>query len=371
MNEQDAAGTEADRTDADLDRGAGTNGINVARQTVTKSTEHLPEQNKSLVRWAFTIARDNRWSWARLEEFTGISRNTWWKIFHDRYLNPQGERVSLDSVCRKLAALKKQHAQPAYDDRDYPFVETSVWERVDWLCRKVFARKKMGFVYGESHIGKTECLLEFQRRNNHGQTAYFELPPSGGVQLMAKAMARALHVGHDTSFDKILDNVVQAVDRDMLLIVDQIHRIFYSYQKSSVMRCLDVLMYVHDRGRCPMIFCGTNIFRDHLQEGEFKQYLKQFRRRGLYEIQLPSVPPRADLDMIAAQYGLAPANGEAEKLMLAIARNDGLAMFFTRLEDAAELAGKQKTPLAWHHFERVVTITEKMSRLEDEPRGRR
>jgi len=339
-----------------------TNVINVNRQTVTMSTDHLPEKQKALVRWVYTVARDNKWSWQELIDFAGYSSTVWYRIFHDRYRDAKtGDRVNLGNVCKHLAKLKAEFAQPAYEPADHRFVETSVWDRVDWICRKAFARKKLGFVYGESHIGKTASVLEYQRRNNHGMTAYWELPPSGGVQLMTRYFARALHVTSNTSFDKMLDNICTAVDRDMLVIVDQIHRVFYSYQKGSVMRCLDVLMHVHDRTGCPMVFVGTNIFRDNLREGPFKQYLKQFRRRGLYELQLPDAAPKADLNKIAAAYALPPPTGEAEKVVHAIARNDGLAMFFTRLDDAAELAANKKQQLTWEHFLRAVTIVERMA----------
>jgi len=340
----------------------GTDGINVSRQTVTRSTDHLPDDQKGDVRWVYTVARDNNWNWKKLEEWSGIDSSTWYRVFHDRYINSKtGKRIPLKSLCAKIKALRKKYEQRAYRKPEHPFIETSVWERVEWLCDKAVRRKKMGFIYGESHIGKTECMLEYQRRNNHGQTAYFELPPSGGVQLMTRRMARSLHVTSGTCFDKMIEYIIAGVDDDMLLLVDQVHRIFYTYQRSSVMRCLDVLMYVHDQTGCPMVLCGTNIFRDNLQEGAFFQYLKQLRRRGLYELQLPDVAPRRDLDMISRQYGLPRATGEAEKLLLQIAKRDGLAMVFTRLEDAIDLAGNKKQKLSWEHFVRAVTIVEKMA----------
>jgi len=347
---------------------AGHDGINIPRQVVTKATAELPEKQRALIRWLYTTARDKRWSWSELVDFAGYSTTTWYRIFHGkRRDNKTGKLVSLDRVCGELTKLKKEYGQPAFDGTEHPFVETSVWERVDWLCNKVYSRKKLGFIYGESHIGKTICMQEFQRRNNHGQTVYWELPPSGGVQLMTRCWARALHVAASTTFEKMQDAIIGAVDREMLVLTDQVHRIFYSYQKTSIMRCLDVLMYVHDRTHCPMVLCGTNVFREQLHEGPLKQYLKQLRRRGLYELQLPDVAPRKDLDMISAAHGLPPATGEAEKVMLQIAKDHGLAMFFTRLEDAREFAAKRRQPLDWKHFVKAVAIVEKMAKL---PEGR-
>jgi DNA transposition AAA+ family ATPase len=352
-----------------LDREAeGTNGVNISRQTVTKHTEHLPEEQKLLLRWWYTIARDNRWRPNDLATFSGLDYTTLHRVWHDRYVNnATGERVPLTSLCKKLEAAKKTYLQdhPAARIGDHPFVNTSVWDRIDWLCKKVAKRKKIGFIYGESHIGKTECLLNYQRHNNHGMTAYFELPPSGGVQFMTRRLAKSLYVGGNQSFDKTLEGIVAAVDSDMLIIGDQVHRIFYSYQHSSVMRCLDTLMYIHDQTHCPMVLCGTNVWRDELREGKLKQYLKQLRRRGLYEIQLPAAAPFDDLVLIAKEYGLDAPEGEALNLASAIARNDGLAMYFTRLQDAQEMAEKKSTSLTWDHFAKAVTIAEKMANGPD------
>jgi DNA transposition AAA+ family ATPase len=144
--------------------------------------------------------------------------------------------------------------------------------------------------------------------------------------------------------------------------VDEVHRVFTNYQKSSVMRCLDVLRYIHDKTGCGMVLSGTNVFRNELQEGSFKQYLKQLQRRGLYEIQLPDMPPREDLDLIAKHYGLRPAAGDAERTMLRLVEKNGLAAFFTRLDDAVEMASKRKQDVTWELFEKAVSFVEKMKK---------
>src|SRR5690606_15431175 len=44
-------------------RDRGQNQINIGGNTVTQATEHLPEQQRLLVRWLHTHARNNRWGW--------------------------------------------------------------------------------------------------------------------------------------------------------------------------------------------------------------------------------------------------------------------------------------------------------------------
>lgn len=365
-------------------RDRGQNQINIGGNTVTQATEHLPEQQRLLVRWLHTHARNNRWGWDELVKAVGFSSTTWYRIWVDKFRYPKGdqragERMPIDKQCAAIAKLKKIVDQRECIKRA-GFVETSVWQRIEWLCRRSFIRQKIGFVYGESQIGKTTGLREYQRRNNHGQTYYVELPPSAGVQLMTREIAKALHVSSSTCFEKLIEDVVAALDESKLLIVDEVHRVFTTYQRTSVMRCLDVLRYIHDKTHCGLVLCGTNVFRDQLKEGSFQQYLKQLRRRGLNEVQLPAVPPRADLDMMAQHFGLNPdrhgqfewqttdgagrrhtARYNSEEVMLQIAKSDGFGKYVIRLQDAAEMAANKKQDVSWEHFVRAHHIIEAMA----------
>jgi len=148
-------GEAADLNPDDAGPGGTPNGINIGRQTVTASTEHLPEAQKSLLRWIYTVARDARWTWKELAEKTGVSTTTFYRVWHNRYTDQDGKPVPLTALCRKLEAYRAEYVKenPAAHVNEYPFIETSIWHRIEWLCTKVSTRKKMGFVYGESHIG--------------------------------------------------------------------------------------------------------------------------------------------------------------------------------------------------------------------------
>jgi DNA transposition AAA+ family ATPase len=358
-------------------------GINIGGDTVTQATDHLPEEQKHLVRWIYNHARNEKWDWATFVAETGLDRSQIYRVFTDSYRYPKvayrvekgtdgedvkipyphpkaNQRIPLDGVCEKITTFKLRYeALRGVASED--FIETSVWEKVEWLCDMVFKRHKMGFLYGDSQLGKSTCLKEYTRRNNHGQTTYFEMPPSAGVQLMTKTLAKALHVSACTCFENLLEDVIHALDSSKLLIVDEIHRVFTTYQKTSVMRCMDVLRYIHDQTKCGMILCGTNVFRDQVREGEFFRYLSQLKRRGLYELQLSIKPKRSDLDLICAAYGLPPAQDFAEETLLYIANKDGFGVVCTRLADAKGMAEKAKEPLTWAHFIKAYNIVREMS----------
>ena len=353
------------RFDADLTHFTG---INIGGHTVTACTEHLDDDARSQVRWLHWYARNNKWTWDDLVRNVGYSSTTWSRIWNDKYRYAKGEknageRMPIDTQVQAIKRYRRI-VEEREAVQDGGFVETSVWERVNWLCRRVFIRQRIGFVFGESQIGKTTCLAEYTRRNNHGQTVYVEMPPAAGVQCMLKSIAEALNVPSATCFDKLLRDVLMALDSSKLLIIDEIHRVFTTYQRGSVMRCLDTLRHLHDKSRCGMVLCGTNVMRDQLARGEFAQYLKQIKRRGrTFMLQLPTEPPREDLDKMSATFGLGPASGEAETVLMEVAGSDGFGAVKMLLQDAAEHARKKKRDVTWDDFVLAHTITEKMGAL--------
>jgi DNA transposition AAA+ family ATPase len=352
----------ASHADVDLNLGeTRAAGINIGGHTVTQATANLPEDHRDLVRWVHDHARNMRWTWKELETETGIDKTVLFKVFNDRYRDGSGRRVGLDGICAKIAKLKRREmARGQAENQD--FIETSVWNQIDWLCGRAMKHHRMGFIFGDSQIGKTTSLKERTRRNNGGRTTYAEMPPASGCQYMLKCIARPLKVPVHSSFDHMLDDIIGALDPSKQLIMDEFQRVFTTYQKTSVMRCLDTIRYIHDQTGCSIIVSATNVFRDQMRSGEFMKYLEQLQRRGKsYELQLPTTTPRADLDLFAKKYGLPPADGEAETVMTHIAKQDGLGVFIMRLVDAKELANNKGVKPTWDHFLRAFAITEKAS----------
>ena len=341
-------------------------GINIGAHVVTPSTEHLEEEQRRLVRWLHTHARNQKWTWEDLTKAVGYSSTTWSRIFRDQYRYAKGEpregqRMPIDEHCKAIARLDKT-VRERESVRETGFIETSVWDRVNWLCGRAFKFQKIGFIHGESQIGKTSCVREYARRHNHGQTTYVEMPPASGVQLMLRTIAEGLNVPSSRGFDALQKDVCQALDESKLLIIDEIHRVFTTYQKGSVMRCLDTIRYIHDRTHCGLVLVGTQVIKEQLSRGEFAQYLKQLKRRGrTLMLQLPTEPPRVDLDLMAERFGLEPATGEAETTLLTVARADGFGAVKMLLQDAFDRAAKKKRQVTWDDFAWAYSLAERMA----------
>src|ERR1043166_9379723 len=124
-------------------------GINIGGNVVTQCTEHLPEDQRLLVRWLHTHARENNWEWADVIKNVVYSSSTCYRLWTDKYSYPKGhfkagERMPLDGQCEKIRRYKRiadQRIAIAHSG----FVATSVWTKVDWLCRRSWVRQKIGF----------------------------------------------------------------------------------------------------------------------------------------------------------------------------------------------------------------------------------
>src|SRR6266404_2730245 len=145
---------------------SGSKVINLSGDTVTLKTAEYPEEQRSLMRWLFAFAKSQEWSWDELEHKTGINTTTLSRIWTDRYRYPEfelikddkgkvtgkrahpraNERVSLDSICERIARFKELAEDRAYSHK-LPFIETSVFRRIDKVCREALVMQTIAFIY--------------------------------------------------------------------------------------------------------------------------------------------------------------------------------------------------------------------------------
>jgi DNA transposition AAA+ family ATPase len=163
-------------------------------------------------------------------------------------------------------------------------------------------------------------------------------------------IARVLRINGSKANTRLLDDIVAGLDPNKLLIVDEVHKFFTTYPSNSGIRCIETLRYIKDQSGCGMVLAGTRVWRDEIEEGQFRKVLVQMRRRGLYETDLKSCLPYGDLEMVAAEFGLEMPTGEALDVFMRMAEQDGLGMLLTRLTDARVVAAKRKQKVGWDHF---------------------
>ena len=194
--------------------------------------------------------------------------------------------------------------------------------------------------------------------NNHGQTPYVLVPAAGGVKGLMLEIANACHIGA-SSLDQMRTRVQHYLDESKLLILDEIHEIFY-YHPNSIAKCFGMLRQLHDTTGCGMILCGTNVARNEFERGQYAQSLKQLVRRGVWQIQLDDTTSNDDISLIAGHYNLGTPNPKVQKLIAIINKEYGLGKFTKFLARASAVAKARKQRLTWSHFQEIVSISENM-----------
>ena len=317
--------------------------INISGDTMAKATSDLPDEQKILIRWFYAHAQLEGWSLRDAADKLRCDTTVLYRIWTGKY------GASPNKFCERIAMFKRIADERA-GVKKHEFVETSVSKAVWLACNYALVTQSIALIYGESQIGKTTACEEFARRNNHGCTKLVRMPAAGGVQLMMREIARACFVSNRSSFDQLRERVLSAVDESNLIIVDEVHQAFLSYQTGSAVKCLEVLREIHDRTKCGMVLVGTKVWKDELRSGGLAKMLQQLRRRGAVEKELPDVLPDRDVAAIAKAFGLGAPDGQALQYVRLVLRDWGLGRFTKYLQAASRAAAKARTKLSWDHF---------------------
>jgi DNA transposition AAA+ family ATPase len=329
--------------------------IRLGGDEVIQATAELPEDQRETIRWLFSLAKHRHWSLARLETETGIDDSTLFRVFRGTYA------AKLDSIVARIAAYRNKF-QDVSQRTGKLFVPTSISKKIWAACDFARSTRTMAFVYGRTHIGKSDAQLAYMAQpvNNHGKTKYVRLPASAGVQLMMKEFARACFVNPNSCFENLREYVLNAIDETHLLLVDELHEVFLSYQRGSAIKCLEVIREIHDRRGCGMVLFGTQKLKEELMMGQHLDLLAQFKERGILEVQLPSALPKKDLKAIAAHFHLDDPSGLAAEIVQEVTKDHGFKRYVLFLESGQNLARGKKERFTWDHFVQAHDIVKKL-----------
>jgi DNA transposition AAA+ family ATPase len=339
--------------------------ISISGDTVKQALAELNRKGEitadqeSIIWWFYAHSRTQGFDLKEAARQIGKDTTTLYRVWTGKY------GASLDNICQDLARYRKL-AEERSTRVKLDFVETSTWRIIDKVCNAALVTQTVAFVWGDSQQGKTTAVEEYARRNNHGQTKLVRMPASAGVQLFMKELAKVCFVSPDSCFEKLRDRVLNAIDDKTLVIVDELHQAFTSYQHGSAIKVIEVIREIYDRTHCGMVLVGTNVLRDELTRGKLSLILEQFRRRGTIKVQLPANPTRSDLDKIARKFGLQPAEGMALEVVKDMIHTSGLGMYIKFLQSAAMMASREKKPVSWDHFVQAHDIIARLSQGKKE-----
>jgi DNA transposition AAA+ family ATPase len=379
----EASAETANNTPAAAEQWSGTN---LAGDIVERGIQKNHPDVREDLRWWYRYSLDRKMSQADAAGQLGVDGSTYSRVLRGEYKNGHAQvlmpPVKMLSRIRVIRAQEHENALK----RNLGRIMTQTVKEIHQVCRKAWQDRIIAFVFGESHIGKTEALQWFRDENNHGATLYVDLQGVTGVQDIYREFARALGISADTPINKLMPRVLSSIDRTNLVIVDEFHHITYAYQKGSSIRMVNALKSIKDRTGCGMVICATDVGRQEIETGRESKLLGQLWRRGTIKLQLPSALRVADVRAVVRAHKLdfpgAPEKGRGadtwKNLRVTagdfdgldvcerIAYNFGIKHLFCVLQDGSKIAAAGKRGLQWGDVKEAQGIYDDLSAVKKE-----
>jgi hypothetical protein len=305
----------ASTPDAAPDPTAAKQRFRISADVVARTVANLPEDQAKAVRWYAGYCRTRN---IPLEEAAAllIKPNGGAYAGASVYAALTGLRteqgISVERFTEAIEVFRRKVETPSRVG-DSGFIATRLSKAVFERCDETRELHKIGFIFGESQIGKTESLLEYQRTHNHGETVYLEIPEKPTLHQVRTLLAQVLAIPDYHSSGQVDRAIFRALHRNILLIVDEAHNCFHNQSGWLVFGFLKNLF---NSCGCGIMISMTNEGKTHLLKGAHAHSLRQLWRRRLTPLHLPDVLPVDDLDRFSAAYKLPPAPGEIVRVRI-------------------------------------------------------
>jgi DNA transposition AAA+ family ATPase len=303
----------------------------------------IDEDGKTAIWWFFGHARDKGMTLIEAGRCIDRDPTTVHRLFHGKYGASYANLISEIVRYRKLAEERAKR-------RDIGFIETTTWRKISVVCRGALYDSMPAYIYGASQIGKTACLEEYARRNNHGQSRYIRMPAAPSFRRVLALLADACFISNRHTEADIMRRMFKAIDDRTLLIFDEFHQVFIGCGELTARKVVEFIREIYDRTHCGIAICGTEVVHEEFERGRQRMVWDQFRRRGMVELVLPAVPPKADILKIGAAFGLPEPDADTMEVIRDMLKRSGIGMYFKYLQLAHGISVSKKETLTWAHF---------------------
>jgi len=357
-----------------IERGSFSRRFKIPADVVSKAIAPLPEEQRELIWWLYEHCRHRDLSKAELNRLLKKPTGNGYYAEDSIIQLLRGDRIRkgepIDNYLEAIRPLRELE-QRREEMTTSGFIETRLYKEIERRADLARARQRIFYVFGDSQIGKSVCGQEYQRRHNHGQTYYIDMPTGGALGKFVKALARAFNITErSNNLDRIMERIKESINSSMLLVIDNAHRCLRSRYKDAGLQTFTFIQEIFDTCRCGMLIFMTNRGRDELTKGSHAKELEQMWRRRIRPMQLPNVMPADDLALFAAAYGLPPADDEAIEVSIRyydnhgklqkethedsplrlqqdVNQSEGLGIWISLLQDASDMAQEAGRPVEW------------------------
>lgn len=354
----------------------------IAGDVVARATEELPDEQKTAVRWFAGYCRKR--NLGPEECATLLPRKpgspecySWDSIYALITGRRRDQGVSIEPICKAIEAFRRQ-VESVSRAGESGFIQTrlskAIWQRMD----RARERAKISFIFGESQIGKSEALMAYERARNDCMTVYIETPGGACLSGFQERLSHILAVPQVHRHGDRGDRLISCFSKGMLLIVDEAHRLL---KKKKAFAVFDWLRELYNRSNCGIVLAMTPEGRGYFDGKGSLMELHQLWNRRIAPLVLPKTLPSDDLALFAAYYGLDPApdqevrvkstyidehgrerEGEFKRkpleLQTEVVSREGLGVWITILQDAADMARDQRRAISWAAVLRAYCLSQ-------------
>lgn len=339
-------------------------------QFMQNSSHYTTEERETMVAF-FRWCNDPQHPMRRDEAArrVGCSPNLLYQLFTGIYRSPD-EKDGSGKVVRK-GALRGPSVELIGNIKSFladesrrfalgenKFVLTPTAKKFATSCDLARESNSPVLIWGASHIGKTWAAQHYTQAHNHGRTFYVRLTAASGLFGMINRIASVCGISDKSNCEALVERIKRVLTPNTLLILDECHLLFNTYQKQNADKCFEKLREIYDETDCGMVWIFTIL--DELKARSQKE-LQQVWRRGVHKVPLPSMPTKGDLATILKHHGLdfperdlsvtvKSITEQPYEILRQLAKTEGLKSITERIRYGRKLAGKETKKITWEHF---------------------
>ncbi len=264
---------------------------------------------------------------------------------------------NITAVVAQIESYRRDYTGRAAFGEDPILDDLSPTKAIGDFCERARHSGTIGILWSDSHTGKTRGLRRHADRNNHGRTVFVSMPPGGGSTMFMVALMRACGISERNSYAQMMDRAVGFLNRDKLLLVDQMHRTI-SGRKMQI-GTLDMLVHLYDETGCGMVLSGTPVFLDTVQDDRLRKWFEQVDNRGVLRLKLPRELPYQDARALGLAYGLPAPDRDGMAIIRGLVKAYRLGKLVKLFKLARKFATEENEPFGWVH------VTETIETLSD------
>jgi DNA transposition AAA+ family ATPase len=330
--------------------------ISITRQTVEQTTATLPPQQAESILWLHNQWVGSGLSLTQFAEQVGRDETTISRVFRGEYPSQLDRFVEAIEIYRNL--LKERDGYQLSE-----FQETEIAETIFAICHRTLVMQTVSLIIGPSQLGKSMALQKFAA--DRPNVAYVRIPAAAGMLLLLRRIAVALRT-NSKEYTELRAKIVSKLGPNSLLILDEAHQIFLTFNKTARVEALELIREIWDETKCGLVLCGTPVLKKELEEGRYRDMLEQLRRRCVLPVRLPDHLNKPDVMKICAGYGIRGSNAEASNRAYKIAKLDGLTRLVGTLRLAKDIAKAGKESVSWGNFLQADKLIEGYALLPTE-----